>query len=110
VADQQLREDLLGLSRVLSDLKEQVAENTRKNGAKNSSASHIDVHAGGAATWMIAWIASLCCAFMCGLSIFGGYMIIQNTASINANKAYLSAIYQMAPQLKPKEGEKDKPK
>ena len=83
-------------------------ESPRNNG------NAITVHAGGAAVWVVAWVAGLSCAFMLGATIVGAFWVsnefertAQERASIradvNASKAYLSAIYQLAPHLKPEE-------
>lgn len=99
----ELAGDLRELSRVIRTLTEQQSA---------PSPSSITVQAGGAAIWSVAWIAGLSCAFMLGMGVVGSLWIsaefgrngqerAELRSSINANKAYLSAIYQVAPQLKP---------
>lgn len=92
----ELAGDLRELSRVIRTLTEQQSA---------PSPSSITVQAGGAAIWSVAWIAGLSCAFMLGMGVVGSLWIsaefgrngqerAELRSSINANKAYLSAIYQ----------------
>lgn len=78
--------------------------------ANSVSRSSISVHAGGAAIWIVAWIAGLCCAFMAGTVFVGGFWVLDQSSRAAAERAelrkrdndfqdYISAIYQAAPDL-----------
>lgn len=80
------------------------------NNTDNTSSASIKVHAGGAAVWVAAWMASTCCAIMLGASFVGGFWISQEASSAAAERAelrseirdakdYISATYQIAPEL-----------
>ena len=66
-----------------------------------SSASTINVNAGGVGVW----ISTICCVFMLGIAIMGGLIILDQNRKIGELNAYLSAIYMQAPHLKQEERE-----
>lgn len=103
--DAQLHKDLTGLVEVITSLRTEVKEAREDRRADNSSSIHIDT--GGAAAWFSSRVASYCCMFLVGLSIGLTGMVVMGwtrlaavESSVNANKAYLSAIFQKAPELK----------
>lgn len=78
--------------------------------ATNRSHASIRVEAGGAGVW----IATTACLVMLGMMLVGGLWISREFGRIDAQMAeqarkiddsqdYLSAIYQVAPQLKPEQ-------
>lgn len=101
----QLHKDLTGLVSAIKELQNEVRATREDRNHGNSSSIHID--AGGAATWFSSRIAAYCCVFLVGLSIGLTGMVVMGwtrlsavESSVNANKAYLSAIFQKAPELK----------
>ena len=101
----QLHKDLTGLVDAIKELQGEVRATREDRNHGNSSSIHID--AGGAAAWFSSRVASYCCAFLLGLSagmmgmvIMGWIRLASVESSANANKAYLSAIFQKNPQLK----------
>lgn len=82
-------------------LKEQLdrAEALRKSfhGSTNSSASHINIHAGGIGVWICVTLCALC-LMACMFTLYVVSEIKQNDRD-QGNQ--LSAIYMMAPHLKP---------
>jgi hypothetical protein len=109
--DSQLKDDLIGLSSALRELKSEVSELVRLRGAgRTATTSSISVNAGGAATWITAWASTIACAVMLGMSIVGafwGFTEFQKAAAeraeLRANDSdmrdYISVIYQVAPEL-----------
>lgn len=89
----------------------QTAESlARATGHSFGSSSKIEIHAGGAAIWAIAWFCSFCAAFMAGAMLVGGFWVNSALDGSAAERAelrkrdadfqdYLSAIYQAAPEL-----------
>lgn len=73
----------------------------------NSSASSINVNAGGIGGWIAAWIAGICCACMLSAGVvfvlYTNGILAQQHDQISRMQDYLNAIYTAAPQLKPKE-------
>lgn len=76
----------------------------------NRGNSSINVNAGGAGVWVVAWVAGLACAFMLGLSISDARSNAQEFQRAANERAelrkrdndfqdYISAIYQVAPEL-----------
>lgn len=105
MSDAQMRDDLRQLSGIISELSSQVRQSREERKVGNSSSIHID--AGGASAWFSSRVAAFCCAFLVGLSVGLTGMVIMGwtrlaavESSVNANKAYLSAIFQKAPDLK----------
>ena len=93
----------------------------RATGHSFGSSSKIEVHAGGAAIWGIAWFCSICAAFMAGAMMVGGLWVsgeftqsaqddTELRQSVNANKAYLSALFQRNPGLKAELDQAKEPK
>lgn len=103
----QLHKDLTGLVDAIKELQGEVRATREDRNHNNSSSIHID--AGGASAWMSSRVAYYCCAFLVGLSIGLAGMVIMGwirlasvESSVNANKAYLSTIFQHVPELKDK--------
>jgi len=82
----------------------------RATGHSFGSSSKIEVHAGGAAMWGIAWFCSFCAAFMAGAMLIGGFWV-SSELSRNAQERtelrrtdldlrdYISAAYQISPEF-----------
>lgn len=106
--DAQLKQDILGLSDVLKSLRDEVKElREQRAGESNNSHSSIKIDTGGATAWFSGRVASYCCAIMLGLSLGLSALAVVTwvkvgnvESSANANKAYLSAIFQRNPELK----------
>lgn len=98
-----------GIERLIEKI-DQLDTNRSSETEKNSSTSSIQVHAGGAALWVVAWISSMACCLMLGMAIVGGLWgssafqqaaqeRAENRARISDAKDYIAAIYQVAPEL-----------
>lgn len=66
---------------------------------RNNSRAEIHINAGGIGVW----IATTCCCVMLAISILLGLAVINQSRKIDELNAYLTAIYMMAPSLKPEE-------
>lgn len=66
---------------------------------RNNSRAEIHINAGGVGVW----IAITCCCVMVAISILLGLMVINQGRKIDDLNAYLTAIYMMAPSLKPEQ-------
>lgn len=64
---------------------------------RNNSRAEIHINAGGVGVW----IATTCCCVMLAISILLGLAVINQSRKIDELNAYLTAIYMMAPNLKP---------
>lgn len=64
----------------------------------NNSAT-ITVNAGGVGVW----IATSACCVMLAIALFLGLWVIDLSRKISALEQYVTAIYMMAPHLKPEE-------
>ncbi len=107
MADPQLHADLKALSQAIKSLHDEVAELRKDRADSGKSVSSIRIDTGGASAWFSSRVASYCCAFMLGLSLGLSAIVIATWAKVgnvessaNANKAYLSAIFQRQPGLK----------
>ena len=105
MSDAQLRDDLRELTGIIRELSGEVRQSREDRRSSNSSSIRID--AGGASAWFSSKVAAICCAFLVGLSVgltgmvvMGWIRLASVEASANANKAYLSAIFQRQPGLK----------
>lgn len=105
------------IERILKTLEQaerDISNQLSGRGTEVSSASTMNVNAGGVGIWICAWIASICCiAMMVAGSMFFwnvSRQIEQQDAKIakqddqlSRMQDYLNAIYMVAPQLKPKD-------
>lgn len=105
MSEAQLRDDLRDLTAIIRELSGEVRLAREDRKAGNSSSINID--AGGASAWFSSRVAAFCCAFLVGLSIGLTGMVVMGwmrltavESSVNANKAYVSAIFQKLPELK----------
>jgi hypothetical protein len=75
------------------------AEDLRKSfqGATNTSASNININAGGVGVY----IAATCCAVMLAVNLFLIAIIVNHERKIDDLGDYIHAIYMVAPSLKP---------
>ena len=106
-----------GIERLIEKI-DQLDVNRNSDVEKSRSTSSIQVHAGGAATWLTAWICSGCAAFMAGTMLIGGFWVSRELTRNETERAelrradndmrdYIAAIYQAAPELQ-KRIEKDR--
>lgn len=85
----------------------------KDNGSSNSNTSTIQVNAGGIGVWIAATCCAVMFAIMASMSLFAVYLFQTQNEKIHVLESgqskmqdYLNAIYQMAPNLKPKDEKK----
>jgi len=117
----QIKDDLQALSGVIRELRDEVREaRDSRHTDLPTTVSSIQVHAGGAATWLTAWVSTVAAALMLGMAIVGSFWVSTAFQQADQERAelrsqisdlndYIHAIYQVAPQLQ-KELEKQKDK
>lgn len=117
MADSQLHADLKALSQAIKSLRDEVAELRKDREDSGKYVSSIRIDTGGASAWFSSRVASYCCAFMFGLSLglsalaIATWVKVGNVeSSANANKAYLSALFQRNPGLKAELDQAKEPK
>lgn len=110
MADAQLHQDLSDLTSCIKTLSLEVNDLRRARPADHPP-QVIVTPSGSSSLQIFALVCSICAAFMAGAVLVGGLWMsdMSRTAasertelrqSVNANKAYLSAIFQRAPELK----------
>lgn len=72
---------------------DQLMESGNRNTAK------IDINAGGTGVW----IATTACCVMVAVGLFMGLWVVDLSRKVSALEQYVTAIYMMAPHLKPEE-------
>jgi len=106
MADSQLHADLKALSQAIKSLRDEVAELRKDREDSGKSVSSIRIDTGGASAWFSSRVASYCCAFMIGLSLglVAMFVVAANEraelrSADSDFRDYISAIYQIAPEL-----------
>lgn len=99
--------EVQGLREGLKELREGVEGLIKERGLgpNNSSASNVSLNAGGVAVWIAASACAVSVAVTIAAIIFGALVIIDQGRQIGRAQDHLTAIYMMAPHLKPKESD-----
>ena len=90
-----LKDDIRELSALIQTLAATLPSNTYSP----QSTSTVTIQASGIGVW----VASTCCAVMLAVNLFMVALYLDQQQQIRDLDAYLSAIYMMAPNLKPPE-------
>lgn len=74
-------------------------EAASRNLANSGNQSTITINAGGVAVW----VATTACAVMLACNVFLAVLYVDQQRQIDGLQEYLSAVYMLAPSLKPKD-------
>lgn len=98
-------EDLHGLRQDFDELKDSVEQiiAIKGLGSTNSAASNININAGGIAVWAAVTACLVMLAVTIVSAIFVSIVLNDQGRQIGRAQDHLTAIYMMAPHLKPKE-------
>lgn len=89
---------ITGMEHRVSELKDAVERiSNHRDGSQN--VSHINIAAGGVGVWA----AVTCCAVMLSLNMVLALMFLDLNRKYDRMQDHLSAVYMMAPHLKPKD-------
>lgn len=96
--DTGIKDELNRYEHVTNRLIEALDRASRKD-SNSGNISTVHINAGGIGVLVCACLAS----FITGIGIMMGVLVVKQGTDIASLHDYLSAIYQMAPQLKPTE-------